>query len=129
MVNAFQGFFICVENALPLGFTAKPFMNRDVVAGSIVDSHSLNRYAYVNGNPVSYIDPFGLAREAINANLSFTDWVHLGLDGLGLIPVVGELADGANALFYLSKGDYTNAIAHFETLLKLIFTGVFCLGT
>lgn len=35
--------------------------------------------------------------------------MHLGLDGLGLIPVFGELADGTNALIYLSKGDYTNA--------------------
>lgn len=34
----------------------KRFINQDVLRGSIADSTSLNRYAYVNGNPISYID-------------------------------------------------------------------------
>lgn len=37
------------------------------------------------------------------------DGFQTGLDVVGLVPGLGEIADGANALIYLGKGDYTNA--------------------
>ena len=37
------------------------------------------------------------------------DWFQTGLDVVGLIPGVGEIADGANALIYTARGDYVNA--------------------
>ncbi|GAB1159749.1 hypothetical protein YWY31_57740 [Paenibacillus illinoisensis] len=40
----------------------KRFLNRDVIRGDIQDGQTFNRYAYVNGNPVSYIDPLGLMK-------------------------------------------------------------------
>ncbi|MEL6862995.1 MAG: polymorphic toxin-type HINT domain-containing protein [Bacteroidota bacterium] len=37
------------------------------------------------------------------------DWVQTGLDVVGLVPGLGEVADGLNAVIYLGRGDYTNA--------------------
>lgn len=37
------------------------------------------------------------------------EWVHGALDGLGLVPVVGEAADGLNALIYLGEGRHLEA--------------------
>ncbi len=39
------------------------FVNADIVSGSIENSVTLNRFSYANGNPVSFIDPFGLCGE------------------------------------------------------------------
>lgn len=38
-----------------------------------------------------------------------SDWGHVALDALGTIPVFGAFADGANALWYATKGDWQNA--------------------
>jgi RHS repeat-associated protein len=35
------------------------FVNQDILLGSVAEGQTLNRYAYVNGNPVLYIDPEG----------------------------------------------------------------------
>ena len=39
----------------------KRFINADIVAGAISNAITLNRFAYANGNPVSFVDPFGLS--------------------------------------------------------------------
>ena len=41
----------------------KRFVNADIVAGKLSNAITLNRFAYANGNPVSFVDPFGLSPE------------------------------------------------------------------
>jgi RHS repeat-associated protein len=61
------------------------------------------------------LDEFGLPgsqREydlGTNAYLQNPAAIHLLYDIAGLIPVIGEGFDGANALLYLAEGDYTDA--------------------
>ncbi len=52
----------------------KRFVNADVVAGGISNAVTLNRFAYANGNPVSFTDPFGLWGMP-SWFTDFTDWV------------------------------------------------------
>ncbi len=41
--------------------------------------------------------------------MGFMDWVHGTLDVAGMVPVIGEVADGLNAGLYAAQGDYVNA--------------------
>lgn len=62
-------------------------------------------------------NPHGNSQPAIKATAEEAGWwkrwgsgaLHLALDVAGLVPVVGEVADGANALIYLAEGDKINA--------------------
>ena len=104
---------LCYMRARYYNPEIKRFINQDVVIGSIDNSPSLNRYAYVQGNPISYVDPFGLS-----PGLGWDFWGHMALSLLGnlmAIPtpitmIIGAAAIIANTAWYASEGDYFGAI-------------------
>ena len=48
---------------------------------------------------------------------SLLDGFQIGLDIVGLVPGFGEVADGANGLIYLYRGDYLNASLSFGAMI------------
>ena len=47
------------------------FVNADKVHGDITNALSLNRYAFVNGNPASNVDPLGLSAERVGVGTAW----------------------------------------------------------
>ena len=53
------------------------FINADTLAGDIANAVTLNRYAYANANPVSFVDPRGLSADRRGGS-SLTQYKTLG---------------------------------------------------
>jgi RHS repeat-associated protein len=77
------------------------FINADPEKGTIADGATLNAYAYANGNPISYMDPFGASAELSQAG-------HTTLDAAGFWPGAGMYFDVTNAVWYAAEGDWAN---------------------
>lgn len=80
-------------------------------------AYAANPYHYAGNDPVNNVDPLGL-RPVTDAELAgeqdsggglLSTIGHGILDVAGLVPVVGEAADLANAAWYTAEGDYTMA--------------------
>lgn len=82
------------------------FMNRDTVRGSVVDTKSLNRFAYVEGNPLTYVDPNGQAATWLKNNP--LDGLYYGLMGLSFVPGLNIVTSVGMMAIDLAKGDYTS---------------------
>ena len=64
----------------------------------------------MNNDPVNYVDLWGLLASEGHINWNAVlDGVQAGLDVAGLVPGVGEIADGVNALISLGRGDVAGA--------------------
>jgi len=95
----------------------KRFINRDVVSGDLTNSQSLNRYCYVQGNPVSLTDPFGLCPDSNSAfknlciGIYHIDWNAVGHTALDIAEIFFESADILNAFWYACEGNMEMAAA------------------
>lgn len=54
---------------------------------------------------------------------SWSDIGHATLDAVGLIPGLGEIADGANAAWYSAEGDYENAALSTAAMVPFVGWG------
>ena len=80
-----------------------------------------NWFAYVNNDPVNYVDLWGLLASEGHINWNAVlDGVQAGLDVAGLVPGVGEIADGANALISLVRGDPAGAALSAMSMVPMV---------
>ncbi|MFG2999081.1 SpvB/TcaC N-terminal domain-containing protein [Streptomyces sp. NPDC048340] len=80
------------------------YLDKDL-AGGIGEPRNLAAYTYTHNNPVKLTDPTGKWPKMP----SWKTIGHTTLDVVGMVPVVGEVADLGNAGWYAAEGDYGNA--------------------
>jgi RHS repeat-associated protein len=79
------------------------FLQTDPIRFSAGDG---NLYRYVGNNAVNSVDPWGLCAGDATSGM---DWFQGGLDAVGVFDPFG-IADGLNAVLYLGRGQYGNAL-------------------
>ena len=84
-------------------------------AGEEGGQESWTGYHYTFGNPVSRTDPDGRMPSG-----NCCEGLHTTLDVVGLMPGLGEIADGLNALIYAAEGDFKNAGISSMALLPIL---------
>lgn len=79
----------------------KRFINADIIAGGISNAITLNRFAYANGNPVSFVDPFGLSPDSrwSESDINHT-WQELGFAYNGSMQDFRRLEQGLPPIAY-----------------------------
>jgi len=83
-----------------------PHICRFINPDPAVFSGGLNFYAYANGNPVSYLDPFGLGAQTAGGRI---DWLRTW-NTIGAWTIPGA-ASAQNAYLQFDQGNYANGIA------------------
>ena len=92
------------------------FVNADIVAGEIANAVTLNRFAYANGNPVSFVDPFGLSvDERGNSETGSSAWQNF-IDIIGVD--VEQLLSGIEGI---TMGDVTTSLLINEDALGSVY--------
>ena len=93
-----------VPSLIPSGSPPK----QAVTEGSSPQRQALKGMSYEE-QLASLVPPEQAPQTEEDAGWGLMDTVHTGLDVIGLIPLIGEVADAANALTYLAEGDHGNA--------------------
>ena len=93
------------------------FMNRDTVSGSITEPQSLNRYTYVQGNPLTYVDLTGQSRTFVTVG-------NIIWFGAGFLPIAGSITAVADLVNDLSQAPVDNT----TMLLDLVGVGAGLVG-
>ncbi|MGW1795484.1 golvesin C-terminal-like domain-containing protein [Streptomyces sp. NPDC001984] len=100
------------------------FLTRDSYSGALgdmslaTDPFTGNRYAFAGGNPISFVELDGHL-----FGMSLSDLGHAALDVVGLVPVVGEVADVANGIWYAAEGNYVDAALSLTSAIPLVGYG------
>ncbi|MBC6448672.1 SpvB/TcaC N-terminal domain-containing protein [Actinokineospora xionganensis] len=91
------------------------YFDSEAGSGGIHEPRNLAAYTYVHNDPLELIDPDGrlgmpkMPKIKMPSKQTLKNFGHTALDVAGMVPVVGEAADVANAGWYLAEGDKTNA--------------------
>ncbi|WP_238453461.1 HNH endonuclease [Micromonospora sp. ATA51] len=96
------------------------FLTRDSYGGALadmglaMDPFTGNRYAFAGGNPISFVELDGHL-----FGMSWSDIGHAALDVAGMVPVIGEVADVANGIWYAAEGNYVDAALSMASAIPL----------
>lgn len=94
----------------------KRFINQDILPGNIAQGQSLNRYAYVNGQPIRLVDPFGLDPRIDVVLYGWDTYMEAG----GMYSKFGNTYEAVGDAGYIYKTSQRQDLSTSKKILKSI---------